>query len=286
MTTVGGRWWRGGLGIGVALLGLTVPTVRRAAAQTPVDPLAVTTSYGAGVHAFHALDFQESHRALSAAIEAGSDDPRVFYYRGLAAMKLGRLEEADADFADGATREAAGGSTRAISRSLERVQGCDRLRLEQYRSRARVAALQRDESAIRGRYSEIYDAEADVRRRVRPQIALPQPEPLAPPAARPQVPAPSRPRTPRLPADGVERPSLPRAADPTDPFDQPADPFGDDMLNDSRLDQRDEQMEERDSARRDRLDQRDQQMEDRASETDNSLDQRDAQEEREASGGF
>jgi len=280
MRTVGGRWWGGGIQIGVALLGFAGALPVHAAQGTPADPLAVSTAYGAGVHAFHSLDYARAHHDFTAAIEAGTDDPRAFYYRGLAALKLGRTDEADADFADGASREAAGAGSLAISRALERVQGPDRLRLEQFRARARVAAVQRDESAIRGRYSDIYDAEADVRRRVRPRVSMPQPEPLAPPAARPTAPVQGEPRRPRLPADGTDRPSLPRQ--PADP----ADPFGDDPVNDSRLDHRDKQLEERGAERDDVFDQRDQQMEDRASERDNSLDQRDAQEEREASGGF
>lgn len=280
MRTVVGRWWTGGMRAGLTVIGLAGGLPAAVAQTTPVDPLAVSSAYGSGVHAFHSLDFQRAHHDFTAAIEGGSDDPRAFYYRGLAALKLGRTDEADADFADGASREAAGAGTLTISRALERVQGADRLRLEQFRARARIAAVQRDQSAIRGRYSDLYDAEADVRRRARPQPRLTQPEALAPPAARPVAPAPGQPRRPALPADGVERPSLPR---------QPADavdPFGDDPVNDSRGDQRDEQMEERGAERDDVFDQRDQQMEDRASETDNSLDQRDAQEEREASGGF
>ena len=280
MRTVGGRWLTGGMQVGVAVLGLSGWVPVSAAQNTPADPLAVSSAYGAGVHAFHSLDFQRAHQDFTAAIEGGTEDPRAFYYRGLAALKLGRTDEADADFADGSSREAAGGSTLTISRALERVQGADRLRLEQFRARARVAAVQRDQSAIRGRYSDLYDAEADVRRRARPQLRLPQPEPLVPPAAKPATPAPGQPRRPALPTDGSERPSLPR---------QPADgndPFSDDPVNDSRGDQRDQQMEERGADRDDVFDQRDQQMEDRASETDNSLDQRDGQEEREAAGGF
>ncbi|NBV45323.1 MAG: hypothetical protein EBR86_06685 [Planctomycetia bacterium] len=279
MRTVGGRWWDG-IQIGVALFGFAGGLPVHAAQGTPADPLAVSTAYGAGVHAFHSLDYARAHHDFTAAIEAGTDDPRAFYYRGLAALKLGRTDEAVADFADGASREAGGAGSLAVSRALERVQGPDRLCLEQYRARARVAAVQRDESAIRGRYSDIYDAEADVLRRVRPRVSVPPPEPVAPPAARPTPPAQGAPRRPRLPADGTGRPALPRqSADP-------ADPFGDDPVNDSRIDHRDKQLEERGAERDDVFDQRDQQMEDRASERDNSLDQRDAQEEREAAGGF
>jgi len=281
MTIVGGRRVRGGVEVGVAVLGLSgwlAATV--AGGATPADPLAVSNAYGSGVHAFHTLDFGRAHEAFSAAIDAGTEDPRAYYFRGLAALKLGRIEDADIDFAEGANREAAGAGGINVSRSLERVQGCDRLRLEQFRARARIAAVQRDEGAIRGRYADIYDAEADVRRRVRPRSVLPQPEPLVPPAAKPVAPGRAVRPEPGVPAEAAERPSLPRRrADP-------ADPFGDDgPMTDDRLDQRDQLRERGNSERDDVFDQRDQQMEDRASETDDALDQRDAQEEREAAGG-
>ncbi|MFM8434047.1 MAG: hypothetical protein ACKOBP_01695, partial [Planctomycetia bacterium] len=98
-------------------------------------------------------------------------------------LKLGRLDEAEADFQQGANLEAEGRGGvggRTIGRALERVQGCDRLKLEQYRGRARVAALERDRTATRRRYSDIYEPEADVLRRRRPERIEPA-EPVAAP---------------------------------------------------------------------------------------------------------
>ncbi len=147
------------------------------------EQLAVRQAVGAGIHAFHAGEYDRAYQDLSNAIEAGSDDPRGYYFRGLAAMRMGRTSEAEADFAAGADREAAGGSMRRVSLALERVQGQDRLALERYRSRARLAALARDRDAVTRRYSGIEDAAGDVRRRRRPEDI--RPELVPPPADRP-----------------------------------------------------------------------------------------------------
>jgi tetratricopeptide (TPR) repeat protein len=141
-------------------------------AAVPLDgslPLAAT--YGAGVHSYFAGDYARSYDDLSAVIQAGSQDPRPRYFRGLAALQLGRLDEAEADFSEGADLEARGTGAWPVAKALERIQGCDRLRLERHRVRARVATLQEARAAERRRYSEIEDAQADVLRRWRPTPA-------------------------------------------------------------------------------------------------------------------
>ena len=253
------------------------------------EPLAVSSSYGSGVHAYFDGNYQAAYDALTAAIEAGTLDPRAYYYRGLASIKLGKIDdEINGDFAEGASRETVGRGGISVSRSLERVQGRDRQRLEQYRRRARVAAVQRDEAAIRQRYIGVQEAAPDVLRRRTPESLVVPAEPVIPPAPKPQAPG-LRPgqKAPVTPAPR-RTPVEPPAED--DPFSVPGpragdDPFGDEPLRDDRLDQRDQQMEERASELDDRLDQRDQQMEERASELDDRLDQLDAQQEREAAGG-
>ncbi|MEI7781972.1 MAG: hypothetical protein WCJ18_08635 [Planctomycetota bacterium] len=152
-------------------------------------PPALAVGYGNGVHAYHAGDYQCSYDELTGVIEAGSNDPRAFYFRGLAALKLGRTDEAEADFRQGANLEADGVGGRAVSRALERVQGGDRLKLEHFRAEARVSAVQRNREAIRQRYSDIQEAEPEVLRRRRPEGLAPV-EPLKAPAPK-QRPAPA-----------------------------------------------------------------------------------------------
>ena len=191
-------------------------------------PPALATGYGNGVHAYNEGEYQCSYDELSRVIEAGSNDPRVFYFRGLAALKLGRMDEADADFQQGANLEADGVGGRAVSRALERIQGCDRLKLEQFRSQARVAAVHRDREAIRQRYSDIYEAEPEVLRRRRPEPVEPVPAPAAKetePEA--EAEAPSEEATEEPAAEPAEE-SAEEAAE--EPADEPADtsnPFRD-----------------------------------------------------------
>lgn len=181
--------------------------LRAVAAGLPgEDPLAIKDAIGRGIHAFHTGDFDRAYDDLTQAIEAGSDDPRVFYFRGLAALRLGRTGEADADFAAGAEREATDGGTARVSRSLERVQGCDRLSLERHRARARLAGLQRDRQVAGRRYSTIEDPSSELLRRRRPEDVTSE------------LLAPRR-------GDGVEEVPAPR---PAGPRAKPGKPFADD----------------------------------------------------------
>ncbi len=179
------------------------------------DQFAITASYGMGVHAYYSGHYQRSHEDFSGAIEAGSIDPRVFYFRGLAAIKLGRFDEAQADFAEGASKEAAGWGGRSVSRSLERVQGPDRLRLEQYRVRARVVAIKSDREASKRRYGEQTTAEPNVLRQRRP-AGIPAGEDTPTPATTP-------------PDDTnvfAEESEGPQPGKPTTPAGETEDPFG------------------------------------------------------------
>jgi len=153
----------------VALGAALVGGVSVAGEFNGTEPVAVRDAIGGGIHAYHAGDFDRAYDDLTNAIGAGTDDPRSYYFRGLAALKLGRTSEAEADFTTGADRELSTGSIRRVSHSLERVQGHDRLTLERFRARARLGALQREREVYGRRYSTIEDATSDVRRRRRPE---------------------------------------------------------------------------------------------------------------------
>lgn len=217
------------------------------------EPGVVRDAIGGGIHAYHAGDFNRAYEELTGAIEAGTSDPRSYYFRGLAALRLGRTSEADADFASGAEREATSGSIRRVSLSLERVQGHDRLALERFRARARLGALQREQQAYGRRYSAIEEATGNVRRRRRPEDI--RPETVVPGVE--EVPAaadPAEPRNPKKPKGEVD--PADKAED--DPFGD--DPFGDekpkgkeampaekDMQDGERVDETDETAAERDT---------------------------------------
>jgi hypothetical protein len=175
-------WSVGGLrgfvlarGVAIAAVGIAVAMDVRAAVPT-IESLPLAATYGNGVHSYFAGDYSRTYEDLSQAIEAGTTDPRVWYFRGLAALKLGRLDEAEADFAAGAAREADGVGTWPVGRSLERVQGCDRLKLERHRVRARVASVVESHRRNELRYLDRERAEPEVLRSRRPTTVRPQAE--------------------------------------------------------------------------------------------------------------
>lgn len=225
--------WYGAMTVTIAVLAGDVAT-----AQT-LENLSLARSYGAGVHAFFTGDFQRSYEDLTAAIEAGSEDPRTRYFRGLAALRLGRLDEAEADFTEGADLEARAIGGWPVSRSLERVQGHDRLQLERHRVRARVAALQRDREAERERYLGAAAAQPQVLRGRMPSgrpgsavdrgnLFADQPDEAATQPASPAAPDPGL--LPSPPVDAA--PEKPDAIEPAEDGDElnpqmelpPADP--------------------------------------------------------------
>ncbi len=97
--------------------------------------------YGRGTHAFYSRDYVKAHQFLTAAIDADTQDPRPYYFRGMAYLKLNRPEEAQIDFRKGAALEATDSNAfYDVSKALMRVQGRSRLAIEQYRTKARLAA--------------------------------------------------------------------------------------------------------------------------------------------------
>ncbi|MBM4009824.1 MAG: hypothetical protein FJ286_00370 [Planctomycetes bacterium] len=200
-----------------------------------VEEQAISTTYGSGVHSYFAGDYARSHEILSQAIEAGTGDPRAWYFRGLAALKLGRLDEAEADFSAGARRESENAGAWGVAKSLERVQGCERLQLERHRVRARVASLQEDRRRSRMRYLEVEAAEPEVLRDRVPEMGRPavpeQPfKPVAPEAAPETSPEelappldPPAEENPAVPAAEAAEAALPDASDPFGAVEPPPD---------------------------------------------------------------
>ncbi len=256
-----------------------------ALAAPTIESLPLAAAYGTGVHSYFAGDYQRSYDDLSQAIEAGTLDPRAYYFRGLTALKLGRLDEAEADFSAGAVREAEGTGSWPIARSLERIQGCDRLKLERHRTRARVATLQLDRRRSDLRYLDVERAEADVLRDRRPVVER------VPDAANPfdkdveQVPArrrpPVAPRTVDMP-EPVTEPGLDPAAEPPsdNPFGSGAGLGGADAVaagGENVAEQRDGRQEREATVGENVAEQTDGRMEREASEAENSAGQRDGQ---------
>jgi len=130
-----------------------------AAAQAPVsDQL-----YGTGVHAYFTGDHQRAKELLTSAIQTGGQDPRAWYFRGLACLKLQAPEDAKRDFQQGSKLESADQDRMYnISKALERVQGADRMVLEQYRAAARLKAHERAQQERKARYESLRREESRV----------------------------------------------------------------------------------------------------------------------------
>lgn len=169
MRCVAGRSW-----CSVAVTTFAVLAGGGADGQAAENP-ALARTYGSGVHAYFSGAYDRSYDDMTAVIEAGSEDPRALYFRGLAALKMGRLDEAEADFSSGAELEVRARGNWRVSPALERVQGSDRLQLERHRVRARVAAVQMDRVRETKRYSDIDASQRDVLRIVRPDGGASEP---------------------------------------------------------------------------------------------------------------
>jgi hypothetical protein len=96
-----------------------------------------TNYYEQGVSAFFSGHCCQAETPLSLAIAANSQDPRGYYFRAFCLLRQGRTAEAQGDMLVGATLEAQQPGRYAVGMALERVQGSDRLMLEQFRRNAR-----------------------------------------------------------------------------------------------------------------------------------------------------
>lgn len=148
------RWlWRTALLVAMspALMGSSIQ------AQDVLDEL-----YGQGVHAFFAGDLAKAQENLTQAIEAGSLDPRVHYFRGLAMVRsqAGSIEAGQPDFEKGAQLEILGKRSADVSRALTRVQGQARIAIEKARTAARVSSKSAQFELMKKRYEQANAAAA------------------------------------------------------------------------------------------------------------------------------
>jgi hypothetical protein len=182
---------------GVLLLGVSSPR----ADEAVLDQL-----YGNGVHSYFGGDYSRAYDALSTAIRGGSHDPRAYYFRALAELRLGREPDATADFTKGATLEAGDANGRySVSQALERIQGSTRATLEQYRENARAVAMQRDVQNRQSVFEQQRSTEGQLLRRAVP------PAELTPPPTPDRVVA-------KKPAAETNGPAAAQAGADSDPF--------------------------------------------------------------------
>lgn len=218
--------------------GLSLAFVLFVVQSVPAQDAVLDDYLGTGLHNYYERDYAQAMRHLSTAIEGGSQDPRTYYYRGLSKLRAGDTYGAHQDMQIGAHLESADvNQFYPVGKSLERVQGAERLTLEKYRKLARAQARQRRLEQDAARYERYRRNEAEVLRGV---PVGPPPPPLGRPAEAPgpgpgpaAAPTPPPP-TPMPPADVPPADEPPPAAEPPaadSPFGDPApdadSPFGD-----------------------------------------------------------
>ena len=99
--------------------------------------------YGRAMTAWQDGEHETADRLLSGLIADETNDPRVYYFRGLSRYAAENQDAAAVDFEAGAQLETRGSAGANIPKSLERVQGPARQLLENYRRQAcRDADLQ------------------------------------------------------------------------------------------------------------------------------------------------
>ncbi len=109
------------------------------------DSLAIYQTFGKGVHYYNAQDYAAAYEKFTDCINSGTQNPSIFYFRGLALLNLGRAEAAEMDFKSGAEFEEKANmdTQKQIGYDLQFVQGNVRQTLEKYRAEAKLAAYQR-----------------------------------------------------------------------------------------------------------------------------------------------
>jgi len=172
---------------GLSVCGLALGLVCGCTDSLSAQDAVLSELYGRGVHHYFSGRSNEAVTDLSAAIDGGTKDPRAFYFRALAEMKMGHQFQATADLQMGAALESADiNQFYPVGKSLERVQGSSRMSIERYRSLARAQAFQRQRDNNAVRYEQRRRAEGEVLRApavVPPAVAPPA---VAPPAGKPK----------------------------------------------------------------------------------------------------
>ena len=120
-----------------------------ALAQDPLDEM-----YGKAVHSYFRGDRGHAQELLNEVIDAGSQDPRAFYFRGLC-HSYGGIDVSNPDFERAAQLEVEGKKVVNVGKALERIQGQARVAIEKARSKARLASRSRLLELQRSRYEEM-----------------------------------------------------------------------------------------------------------------------------------
>lgn len=105
-------------------------------------------------------DVEAAREQFTEIIQNGSEDPRVYYFRGILAEQQG--EKGDADFREGAELEVAMSAASRVNRAIEKTQGSLRAKIEKFRAAARDELNSDPETArLKTSYREALNARAE-----------------------------------------------------------------------------------------------------------------------------
>lgn len=117
--------------------------------------------YHEGVKAYFSGDAAKAAEVLGSATQAGSNDPRAYFFLGLAQNRLRKGKDAEASYRRGAELESQSyNNFYNVSAALERVQGDERRVLETYRAAGRKQALAAVEKVRMERFRRFNPEEA------------------------------------------------------------------------------------------------------------------------------
>lgn len=221
--------------LGVICVAITAGCLVHFETANAQSSTALTAVYGRGVHAYFSGNTTEAEQLFSQVIQAGSTDPRPYYFRGVMRLSQGRQFEAENDMRIGAAYEARNpGVQHSIGRALQRVQGPARRTLEKFRRQAKLDRVQRGRQRTQQRYEQLNQVAPNVLRQGT-EIQLTQP------VQPPQLPTagsganPGSTTKPALDGSGTRMAPAPNVVSPTpnpagsgsqlnaaDPFGQPA----------------------------------------------------------------
>ncbi len=143
---------------GRASLGLALSAALGAASLTVAqDPTA--SDYVRGASRFAAGDFAQATVAFDEAIAAKSDDPRVYFFRGLCAARQNDPASAAAFYATAARLELESpkGRLAGVDAALTTIQGAERVAIEAARAQARADWKAKEAARQQALYGETLD---------------------------------------------------------------------------------------------------------------------------------
>lgn len=167
-----------------------------------------------GTEAFLTGKHEVAVQLLDVADANGSNDPRTYYFRGLAKQELGLSDEAAVDYKRAIGLELHPANRIDIDLALESVQGEPRLALERHRHAAITTARQAGEKERQAMIASLIEQRAADSAAGKGGAAIAKSAITVPPGAQNPMPASTAPTTTKTPSTPKPKPAAPRNSPP------------------------------------------------------------------------